>query len=295
MDSSKSYCLIVNKASNSGRALSVIQSNWDEIQAKLQKVELVEIDAHQSIIEITTQKSASFDVIVACGGDGTARNVAIGLIGSNTLFGLLPIGTGNDFAKMLGLSKSFSENLDILIQNSTQKLDVIRFNDSFFINTLGIGFDGRTNHYASRLKFLKGSSRYVLAGIQSLFTAKAFQASIELEGESHFFRTMMIIVANGKWEGGRYLVSPDSENNDGVFEIIILLSLSKLRLALEFIRLSLGLEPSKTIFKSFKSQKANINTSKSVFIHADGEGESQTNFFKISLLDKSLNVICSSL
>ena len=295
MGSSLSYCLIVNKASNSGRALSVVQNNWEEIQEKLEKVELVEVDIHQSIAEIASKKSAFFDVIVACGGDGTARKVAIGLIGSNALFGLLPIGTGNDFAKMLGLTKSLSKNLDILANRAIQNLDIIRFNDSYFINTLGIGFDGRTNYYASKSTYLKGSIKYVLAGVQSLFTAKAFQATVNSEGENYSFKTMMIIVANGKWEGGRYLVSPDSENNDGLFEVIILLSLSKSRLALEFFRLSLGLKPSKSIFKSFKTSNAAINTSESVFLHADGEREKKVNSFNISLVQEQIRVIKSIL
>lgn len=295
MDPSLSYCLIVNKASNSGRALSVIQNNWEEIQEKLKKVELVEVDRHQSITEITSEKSASFDVIVACGGDGTARKVAIGLIGSNALFGLLPIGTGNDFAKMLGLTNSFSKNLDVLVNRATRNLDVVRFNDSYFINTLGIGFDGRTNYYASKLTFLKGSGRYIVAGFQSLFTTKAFEAKIKSEGENRSFKTMMIIIANGKWEGGRYLVSPDSENNDGLFEVIVLLSLSKFRLALEFIRLSVGMEPSKNIFRSFKTYNIQISTSKPVFIHADGEGEIKSDSFRVSVLNSTLKVIGSFL
>ena len=291
MNSPKSYCLIVNKASNSGRALSVVKTHWDEIQRKLQKVELVEVNTHQSIEEISSEKSSFFDVIVACGGDGTARKVAIGLIGSNALFGLLPIGTGNDFAKMLGLTNSFSKNIDILALNKTQKLDVIKFNDSFFINTLGIGFDGSTNLYASKLIFLKGSIRYVIAGIKSLFTAIPFDAIIRLGESSHTFKTMMIIIANGKWEGGRYLVSPDSVNNDGFFEAIILISLSKLRLAIEFILLSMGLKPSKGIFRTFKSKDAEISLSETVLVHADGEVEKQTDSFKISLLQNVITVV----
>ena len=294
MSARKSFCLIVNKASNSGRALIVLKNHWAEIKQKLGDVELIEISQEDSITEIVAQESQNFDVIVACGGDGTARKVAIGLKGSDTLFGLLPIGTGNDFAKMLGLSSSFSENLDTLASLKTKKLDLIRFNESYFINTLGLGFDGRTNWYASKLSFLKNSSKYVIAGLQSLITSKPCTVTIELDDKSYSFNTLMTVIANGKWEGGRYFISPESLNDDGIFEIIIIKNVSKIRLAIEFIRLSLGHSLSERIKFVITTKKAVIKTSEPVFVHADGEVESLENQFKLEITPKQLEVISIS-
>ena len=291
MSAQKNFCLIVNKAANSGRALSLLKNNWTEIQQKLGNVKLIEVNPEDSIIEIVALESHNFDVLVACGGDGTARKVAIGLKDSDTLFGLLPIGTGNDFAKMLGLSSSLSENLDALASLQTRNLDLIQFNESYFINTLGLGFDGRTNWYASKLPFIKGSSKYVIAGLQSLMTSKPFSVTIKADTEIYTLMTLMIVVANGKWEGGRYFVSKESVNDDGLFEIIIINNVSKIRLAIEFIRLSLGYSLSGNIHSVFRSNKAIINTSEAVFVHADGEVESQENQFEIKFNNSQLKVI----
>lgn len=295
MSGPKRFCLIVNRASNSGRALAIIKSHWIKIQEKLGEVELIEVRSHDSIDQIATLKSQQFDIIVACGGDGTARKVAIGIKDSDALFGLLPIGTGNDFAKMLGLSSSFLENLNILASLKIKPLDLIQFNNSYFINTLGLGFDGRTNLYASNLQFLKGSLKYVVAGLQSLITSQSYTATIHIDNRIHSFKTLMTVVANGKWEGGRYFVSPASANDDGLFEIIIINNVPKLRLAIEFIRLSLGYKLSDSIHSVFRTNKATINTSNAVFVHADGEIETQQNQFNIKVSTKQLKVIYNSL
>ncbi|MBO6524364.1 MAG: diacylglycerol kinase family lipid kinase [Balneolaceae bacterium] len=287
--------MIVNKASNSGRALKEIQSHWAQILEKLVEVTLFEVEPQDSIEKVVALKSEHFDVIVACGGDGTARKVAIGLKDSEALFGVLPIGTGNDFAKMLGLTSSFSENLDTLASLKTKKLDLIQFNDSYFINTLGLGFDGRTNLYASKLTFLKGTAKYVVAGLQSLITSKSFTSTIQINDETYSFNTVMTLIANGKWEGGRYFISPESVLNDGFFEIIIINDISKFRLAIEFIRLSFGHSLSDEIQSTFKANKVTIRTSKPVLVHADGEVESQETKFEIGVEAKQLKVICKNL
>lgn len=291
----KRFCLIVNRASNSGRALAIIKSHWIKIEEKLGEVELFEVRSQDSIAQIAALKSQQFDIIVACGGDGTARKVAIGIKDSDALFGLLPIGTGNDFAKMLGLSSSFLENLNVLASLKTKPLDLIQFNNSYFINTLGLGFDGRTNLYASNLQFLKGSLKYVVAGLQSLFTSKLYTATIHIDNRVHSFKTLMIVVANGRWEGGRYFVSPGSVNDDGLFEIIIINNVSKIRLAIEFIRLSLGYSLSDNIHSIFRTNNATIYTSKAVFAHADGEIESQKNQYSIKVYPQQIKVIYNTL
>lgn len=292
MDAHKSFCLIVNKASNSGRALAVIQAHWHQIKEKLIDVELSEVGPDDSIDQIAASKSEHFDVVVACGGDGTARKVAIGLKDSEALFGVLPIGTGNDFAKMLGLSSSFSANLDTLASLKTTSLDIIRFNNSYFINTLGLGFDGRTNLYATKLSWLKGSSKYVVAGLQSLIKSKPYTTTIQINDDVYTFDTLMTVIANGKWEGGRYFISPESVNNDGLFEIIIINNVTKIRLAAEFIRLSLGYRLSDDMYTLLDARKAIINTSKPVFVHADGEVEPSNHLFEVEIGIKKLSVIC---
>ena len=285
-----SYCLIVNKASNSGRSIDIINKHLKLINKTLKWVEIFEVDIHESISEIAKLKAKDFDVIVACGGDGTARNVAIGLRKSKKIFGILPLGSGNDFAKMLNLSQSFEENLNILKKAKTRSLDMGVVNDTFFINTLGIGFDGHTNYLASKSK-VRGPLKYVLSGIRALISAKSFLTTIELGQNKKSFKTLMIIIANGKWEGGKYFVSPNSINNDGKLELIIFHSINRIKLMIEFIRLTFGKSLSSKLSEIISIEKAVIHTSIPVFVHADGEIELAQELFLIDIIPNHLNVI----
>lgn len=289
-----SYCLIVNKASNSGRSFNTISKYSNDIKKTLENVEIYEVGNTESISEIAALKANSFDVIVACGGDGTARKVAIGLKDQDVIFGVLPLGSGNDFAKMLNLPGSVKENLVILKAANTRSLDLISFNTTFFINTLGIGFDGLTNYLASKSN-LKGAIKYVISGLKALIDAQMFEATITTNKEVKRFNTLMIIVANGKWEGGKYFVSPNSINNDGLVEVIILKNISRFRLTLEFLKLSFGYPLSSNLINSLSVQKADITTSTSVFVHADGEVEDNEMSFTISVYPNNLTAIFSTL
>ncbi len=286
--------MIVNKASNSGRALQVINKYREEIINKLKFFEIYEVGKEDSISEIANLKAKSFDVIVACGGDGTARSVAIGIKDQDVLFGLLPLGSGNDFAKMLGLSTSFNQNLEILAQGKTRNLDVGKVNNSFFINTYGIGFDGFTNYLASKSR-IRGDFKYVVSGIKALTSAKLFEATIDSEEGSNSYKTLMVILANGKWEGGKYFISPNSLNNDGILELIILKNIGRIKLSIEFIKLSMGKPISSNLIHLKRVKKVAINTSNLVFAHADGENEQQESTFIVDLHPGKIKVISSIL
>ncbi len=289
-----SYCLIINKASNSGRSIGIINKNLELINKILKKVEILEVDINESISQIATSKAEYFDVIVACGGDGTARNVAIGLRNTNKLFGVLPLGSGNDFAKMLNLSSSFEENLHILKVANTRSLDLGIVNVTFFINTLGIGFDGHTNYLASKTN-IRGPLKYVFSGIRALFSAQSFSTTIEIDQKKKIFKTHMVIIANGKWEGGKYYISPYSINNDGKLELIIFQSINKIQLMIEFIKLTFGKSLSTKLTKIIPINQAIIQTSIPVYVHADGEIELPQDSFIINIKPKHLNVIYRSI
>lgn len=289
-----SYFLIVNGASNSGRSLHTIKKHLSLIKKTLKSVQIYEISEFESISEIAASNAETFDVIVACGGDGTARKVAIGIKDHDVLFGILPLGSGNDFAKMLNLSSSFTENLNVLKKANHRSLDLGVFNSSYFINTLGIGFDGFTNFLASQSR-IKGSLKYVISGLKALIIAQAFDTSIHNEGKKRLFKTKMIIIANGKWEGGKYLVSPTSINNDGLLDFIVLNNINRFRLAIEFIKLSLGKPLSFSLIEKISFKKAVIKTSIPVFVHADGEVEKKQSSFLVTINPKMFNVIYKSI
>ena len=161
------------------------------------------------------------------------------------------------------------------------------------LHTTGIGFDGHTNYIASKSK-LKGKIKYIISGMEALFYSQKFTILIDENDKSRRFITRLVIIANGKWEGGKYLVSPFSENSDGLVEVIILNDISRFRLAMEFIKLSLGKMLSVDLFTLIRTNQLDIRLDKSVYIHSDGEVQTPNQHIGVKVMDKKLKTIVSS-
>ncbi len=287
------YTLIVNCKSNSSRAEEYIRSSENLIYKKLSNCKIKYISSPNQLLKEASLSAQDSSIVIACGGDGTAQSVARGVHCSNTLMGLIPVGSGNDFAKSIGLktNQPVEYYLDVILKQQVVSVDVPVINDQIFINTAGIGFDGLTNYYASVFKSLKGSVKYTFAGLKAFLNAKPLVVSGTIDG-SHFDRKVWLIaVANGAVEGGKYLISPNSINSDRLLELVIVPSYNRLKLGLAFILLSLGRTIPNTFSEIITFKEASLNISDSHFIHLDGEiGESSSDY-EIKLKSECLNVL----
>ncbi len=288
-----SYFLLVNTSSNSGKSRKVIEDNLDLIKHYLPDSEIRFMDKGESVEGILSSISDRFDVVVACGGDGTISSVATSLRDKDVCLGVLPLGTGNDFSKSLGLGKSLDANLKVLKRREVKSVDLIQVNETYFINTLGLGFDGETNFIASKLPGWLSGFRYVLAGLKVLGSAKKFRATIDQKQSSVSLNidSKMIVIANGKWEGGKYLISPDSKIDDGLLELIYTKDVSTLRLVIEFLKLSFGIPISPVLFETITGEEFSIRTLEPVYIHKDGEVLKKNDHFDLKLFPNQIKVI----
>ncbi|HET8865811.1 MAG TPA: hypothetical protein VFM80_08930, partial [Gracilimonas sp.] len=206
----------------------------------------------------------------------------------------LPFGSGNDFAQNIGLNRDFDSSVKVLQQNSITEIDAVENESGVFINTFGIGIDGLTNFYASNSKFKTGSLRYFFGGLKALMVSKPFEASIYIPELKVFIRRKiwMVVVANGKTEGGRYTISPSSNNYDGELEIVVVKSVPRLRILIEFLKLSFGFPFKKSIIESYKvTEECKIETAYKVRAHSDGEQIFGNKTYSFKLLTSSLPVV----
>ncbi|MBR9918744.1 hypothetical protein GYB29_13965 [bacterium] len=287
------YTLIVNCKSNSSRAEEYIRSSENLIYKKLSNCKIKYISSPNQLLKEASLSAQDSSIVIACGGDGTAQSIARGVHCSNTLMGLIPVGSGNDFAKSIGLktNQPVEYYLDVILKQQVVSVDVPVINDQIFINTAGIGFDGLTNYYASVFKSLKGSVKYTFAGLKAFLNAKPLVVSGTIDG-SHFDRKVWLIaVANGAVEGGKYLISPNSINSDRLLELVIVPAYNRLKLGLAFILLSLGRAIPHTFSEVITFKEVSLKIAYSHFIHLDGEiGESSSDY-EIKLKSECLNVL----
>lgn len=297
MNQDLTYCFLINSASNAHRAESFFKERESELAELFHGAEFIYIGTDDSIEDLARLKAKTFTHVIACGGDGTVNRAANGVIGSTATLGVIPIGSGNDFAQNIGLDCSFSQAIEVLKKNHTVPIDAIKTEWGYFVNTYGIGVDGLTNYYSSQSHFKSGTARYFWGGLKALMLSKPFQLDLSIQEHSSPIKkeVWMVAVANGKTEGGKYVISPGSVNYDGLVEVVIVEKVSRMRLFIEFLKLSFGYSFKDGVIDQYTTKKGcNIKSDRNLRAHADGEQVSGFRSWNFEVLPGALPVVIHS-
>lgn len=265
---------IVNPAAGNGKA----KKYW-EIYSKnifseigIQDYAFTEYRGHATEIarKISGEK---YDLIVSCGGDGTLNEVINGLTGSDIGVGLLPLGTGSDFGKTIGI-RNLQDFLNSIKKGKIVSVDLAlaEFPDQkkrYFINILEIGFGAKVMDYVNRHKLL-GKYSFIFGVFATISTMKKFNLEIIFNSQSMSFSTIEAIIANGRYFGGGMLASPESSIKDGILDIHILKPFSKFRSVLNLKYLINGEYIKKGYAYNFSTSEISIKN-KGDLVEMDGE------------------------
>ncbi|WP_046180216.1 diacylglycerol kinase [Domibacillus tundrae] len=215
-----------------------------------------------------------FDVVIAAGGDGTLNEVVNGLAGQEhrPKFGVIPMGTTNDFARALHIPRDIQGAIDVITAGETIPVDVGRMNDRYFINIAGGGrLTELTYEVPSKLKTMLGQLAYYLKGIEMLPSIKPTDVRIEYDDRVFEGESLLFLIGLTNSVGGFEKLAPDSSVNDGLFTLIIL---KKTNLA-EFIRI-VGLalrgdhlNDPHVVYT--KARRIHVQSSHPMLINLDGE------------------------
>ncbi len=259
---------------NADRSLNHIDWLRREASKLWKNVEFVIAEKHQSLDELAKSKSKSFDVIVACGGDGTISQIINGLAKTDTVLGVLPIGSGNDFVKSLGLNKALPQCLEIIYQNHITEIDLIRYEgdaEGWCANTTGMGVDGLANFYAHQTSLLSGRMKYYYGALKAILNFRGAEIDIQSDELSERNTFMMATICNGKWEGGSFLVAPNADMNDGKMDVFCIEKVPTFLLISYLLRFRWGPAPWMKGIKTFRTKSVELKSSAPVAVHRDGE------------------------
>lgn len=212
------------------------------------------------------------DTVLAVGGDGTAYEVASGLIHSKTALGLIPAGTGNDFIKSIGVPKSPLEALEHILSHPPRLLDMGRLNDKLFLNVCGTGFDVSVLEYSMKAKKLvRGMLPYLYGVIRTIFSFKPVAMRVVIDEETTLNGTFLqCSVANGRYIGGGIAISPTSLVNDGLLDVVVLRSIPNWKMFFYLPGLLMGRVHSFSITSHYRCSKVCIDAP-GMHLNVDGE------------------------
>ena len=284
--------LIVNPAAGKGSALKKSNRVITELNRREVKfdVEYTTYPRHGAII--AKEASKSFEKVIALGGDGTANEVGEGVVGTDAIFGVIPSGSGNDFAKMLNISSNIDNSIDTLLNGKIRNIDVIKVNDRISLNTTGVGFNGVVSDVAGRIKFLRGISVYIYSVIKTAIRYKAIPLRITVDDMIVEDNIFMVSVCNSKSEGGGFIVAPDAEIDDGILDVTIIREASLFKLLLNIKSAMTGNLNKLDEVDTIRGENITIESDYPMPLHVDGEVVSMTSGkISASILKGALKVL----
>jgi diacylglycerol kinase (ATP) len=212
-------------------------------------------------------------VVVACGGDGTVHEVANGLMraGAKATLGVIPVGSGDDFAKMLG------NPLEKLLEGKTKPVDIGRITADggmrYFANGMDIGFGAHgARNVASVPRFLTGFGAYLGALVLTLVRYPRLEVRMQIDSGPFFdASTVMAAAMNGSTFGGSFRVCPEARIDDGWLDLLIVDALGRLEILGLVPKIMRGAHCGDSRLKLLKIKKMRIETETPLLVEADGE------------------------
>lgn len=213
-----------------------------------------------------------YDLIVAAGGDGTVNQVVNGLVGSDIPMAVLPCGTGNDFAAMIGMPKDLRACLSQIVQGSMVRVDLCKVNDRYYISSVGAGFDGQVAHTVNNsFKHLRGMAVYLLGVFSTVFSYKGHHIKITVDGQTREFDALLVAVNNSRTYGGGLNITPEAVLDDGCFDICTARMMKPLELLRSLPRLLKGTHGKLEKVSFSRGVQVELESDTPVYYQVDGE------------------------
>ena len=250
-----------------------------------------------SFLDPIIKENKITDVIIA-GGDGTVSQVVYGLAGSNVNFGIIPCGSGNGLAFTAGIPKSHSKALDLLCTGNPAAADAFLINDHFACMLCGLGFDAKVAHDFARQP-ARGLATYIRQVIRNFFAAKTYPFVINVDGITLNTEAYFISIANSNQFGNNFRIAPEASLSDGLLDIVIVTSQSKLGLLLEVLKQVRGKNKLQPVVSGntqkriiyFQAAKLHIGNPAHAPLHIDGDPVETAENFRVAVQKRFFRLI----
>ena len=236
---------------------------------------------------------AQAQCVVGIGGDGTLNEIARALVDTDVAFGMIPVGSGNAFARALNISTSPQRACEQLLAAQATRLDVGTVEDEIFLSTAGVGADAEVAwQYGKRQGKRRGLIPYVKLTLQVLRQYHPQPVTLILdETQELSFCPLIVAVANTAQYGNGVVIAPGALANDGVLDVRVIESLGTLSLARQGMGLVRGAIDKMPGVHAFQAKTIRIEREAQGHYQFDGEallGQAQLNF---GIREKALSVL----
>ena len=293
--------IVLNPVAGHGRAKNIEKTLIEYLRCKKLGFQIEKTNGSGNATCLARQMCKELDIIVAVGGDGTVNEVATGIVGSTASLAILPIGSGNDFNRIIKIPHKINLAIEAIISGTKKFIDLgrVRIKNSIgiaqirhFINTLGIGIDAEIAKEVRKIKYLRGLPLYIVAAIKALSTYSPIEYNICNGKDTLKEKAYLLCVGNGIFEGGGFKMLPNADIADSKLNICLIRKMSAWNAIPLVPRIIKGTHGSHEMISMWESKKINISSGKEFIIHGDGEIlEENAVEIKIDLIPKAISVI----
>lgn len=218
--------VLVSAAAGRGRARAAADAVLGELAAAgLSPRVLPAVTGAEAETQARAAIAAGTDAVMAVGGDGTVHAALQAVAGTATPLGMVPVGTGNDLARALGVpadpTAAASALADDLRAGRSRAVDAGRVGERWWATVLCCGFDSAVTDRANRLRWPRGRRRYDVAVLLELARLRPYEITLGLDGEVRTVPATMVAVGNTAWYGGGLKICPEADPTDGRFDVTV--------------------------------------------------------------------------
>ncbi|HLJ32267.1 MAG TPA: diacylglycerol kinase family protein [Ktedonobacteraceae bacterium] len=213
------------------------------------------------------------ELVIVAGGDGTVHAVACGLIGTETVLGIIPTGTMNNLARSLHIPETIEEACAVIAEGRTHAIDVGKINDHVFIEVAGIGLEAALFPAAEEFKSpgVWSTLHGILSGLRTLLAFRPATLRIALDNKQRrAINAIQVTICNAPFYGAHLQAAPEAVMDDGLLDIVIYRHFSKF----EYLRHAFSISRGKRVFqpkiRHLRAHTLHITASIPVEIQADG-------------------------
>lgn len=263
--------LLVNPSSAGGKSLKLLPRIEAALDARraVFRVEKTRSLEHGAELALAATEQGEVPVVVS--GDGLLGAVGGAMAGSDAPLGLIPAGRGNDLARALGIPTDPEAAVDAVLNGHSRRIDVGEANGKRFLGIVSVGFDSECNRLANETHFLRGNLVYAYSMVRTLIGWRSARFSIAVGEERKRLSGYFVAVANNSVYGGGMWIAPEAEIDDGLFDVVAIEEVGKLRFLTGLRDVLKGTHIGKDEVSVFRAPRLQLDASRPFPVYADGD------------------------
>ena len=217
--------------------------------------------------------SEGWPTVAAFGGDGTVGDVARGILDSDSALGIIPMGTGNDVARNLGLPLDLAVACDTLKAGKTRRVDMGTINGTPFLNNAGTGFEALVMEVMNTsIRFVRGKPAFILGILKMFPSFQPFQLTLTRDGGApETILAMMLSILNGTMYGAGMKACPDALIDDGELDVLVITAMPKTKLLALFPKVIAGEHVGHPAVQLFRAKQLTLSCDPPQPLNVDGD------------------------